>query len=369
MTENGKELRDIFPAEPDQEESEPLETLSDSIEQGLKRQRLYNFLTGLLAGALLVIVLFAAGMEYFHRRPESAPPPSRKNPYVAGYTLPVREQWALDYRQTAMADGAYSEGAKPLSTKWVKNAAYHLIMGEEALNQNNIDAAETHLTEALKIFPDLQDARRALGAAYLKQQNFNEAVPVLEEAAANDQTLDVMVNLGAAYIGAEQYEDAEEILQKALREYPDVAGVHRNLGLLYQKTHRTEESIAHFKSYFQLEPNDTDLAGQYASFLQSLDRTPEAIRFLEQMQSEDSLQVHLLLARISAEAGNVKSAVEALKRAAHHLSPNQTLSEINNESFDRVRHLDAFEELTRELELAAVSLAPGKDFIDQNDIN
>jgi tetratricopeptide (TPR) repeat protein len=174
-----------------------------------------------------------------------------------------------------------------------------------------------------------------------------------------------MVNLGAAYIGAERYDDAERILQQALEQYPEVAGVHRNLGLLYQKTDRVEKSISHFKTYFRLHPEDTGLAKQYAESLRSQNRTAEAVQFLEQIQSENSPQINLMLAQISAETGDVAKAILLLKRLSTHLSPSEVLSEMKDESFDKIRHLDAFEKLVRDFELSSVFLPTEKVFSDK----
>jgi tetratricopeptide (TPR) repeat protein len=369
MEENEKEMRDIYPSHQDSESPEPGESLAETIEHGLKRQRLYNFLTGLLAGALLVIILVAIGMEYLRRHPRRTPAAVRRNPYVAGHELPPEEQWVLDYRRTAVAENPNVESEQPLSTKWVKTAAYHLIMGEQALQGDNPQAAQQHLEEALSIFPGLQDARRALGAAYLKQQNFKQAVPILEDALKTEPTLDVRVNLSAACIGEGRYDRAEELLLQALQQHPEEAGVHRNLGLLYLQTGEMARAIVHFETYFKLYPSDFELAGQYAELLRSIDRQEDAIRFLETMQGGDDLQIDLMLACTAAEAGDVRRAVRALEQAARHLSPRRTLSEMNRDCFEKIRHLDAFEELTRKLELASVSLTPDKTFLTNKNEN
>lgn len=366
MKNRDSDIHDIYQspeaAEAGQElAAETAVRMSEQFERDIRRHRLVGFVGGLLAGGLLLSVVFLAVTDYLSQAVEPEPVLAQKNIYVATHTLPHEEQWVLDYHKVAAMSYAESRSEDtPHSTKWIKNAAYHLIMGEQALEMNELEAAQAHLEEALIIFPEIQDARRALGAVYLKQKNFSKAVEVLELSLEEAPSLDVLVNLGAAYIGTGEYEQAERFLLEALAIQPDLAGCHKNLAILYKTLEKNDAAVLHFEAYLAASPADEEMVQIYTDYLIGLGRTKEALVLLENAQTENPTHVLLLLAQTAAKAGDASLAVTALQSVAQYLSPARTLIEMNNAAFDGVRRLDVFEQLSRRLELAAVSLSSGK---------
>lgn len=365
MKKRDSDIHDIYLSAEAAEAGPELEAgtavrISEQFERDIRRHRMISFFSGLLAGGLLLVVTLAAIKDYASQQPEPEPVASKKNTYLAAYTLPSEEQWVLEYRKVAGLSSSEDVPEENLfSTKWIKNAAYHLIMGEQALEVDEPATAQAHLEEALRIFPGIQDVRRALGAAYLKQNNFPKAVEVLELALEEGRSLDVLVNLGAAYIGVGEYERAEELLLQALAMQPDLAGCHKNLALLYKAQERADEAVSHFAAYLSSAPDDVETIGIYTDYLIGLGRTEEAMAVLEDARTENPVSVLLLLARTAARSGNAMRAVSSLEQVSHYLSPARTLVEMNDGVFDSIRRIDAFEQLSRRLELASVSLSSG----------
>lgn len=357
-TDHSNDLHDIYEAP--RPESEPNESLAETTQRALKHQRILNLSTALLAAVSFFTVIGLAVWDHLSLRPESDALPAVRQYFVPAHSLPREEKWALDYR--SIAEHAPEGVQAAFCTKWIKNAAYHLIMGEQALKTEQFESAQVHFEEALKLFPELQDARRALGLALLKQKKFAPAIEVLEQALKNKPNLDVLVNLGAACLGAKEYEQAEKYLLLALEESPSFAGCHRNLALLYEQTGRPEQAEEHFKRYFDCGGRHLSMIRLYADFLDTRGHTADAVDFLDKLGATESIPVQLMLARNAARTGNAGLAVNALNRVAARLPPALTLAEMNHDAFEKIRRLDAFEELTRRLELDAVSLSAPDDF-------
>ncbi len=226
-------------------------------------------------------------------------------------------------------------------------------MGEQALSLDHPETAQTHFEEVLKIFPDLQDTRRALGLALLKQGKFDAAADTLEQAVREEASFDVLINLGSACIGAGRFERAEAVLHRARSMRPASEGCLKNLALLYKQTGNLRQAEQHFQAYFRHRPDDLEMIRLYTAMLNKANRAEDAIRFLERLSplERDPAAIPLLLAKTAAACGDANRAVAALKSAAEHLPPSLTLVEMNDKVFKKIRRMDAFEALSRQLQI------------------
>lgn len=363
MKKTNTDIQDIYRSE--ESKPEPQQTsgyeMSEDIDRQVRRRQIFNFAAALLTLALTVFLTSSIVKDYLivSRPPLSA---AEKIPYFAVYALPLDEQWVLEYRQVArQADSSETTGPKPLSTKWVKNAAYHIIMGQQAFRQNELLAAQEHLEKAVLTFPAVTGVRHLLGIVYLKRQNFEKAAEQLEKALEEAPSPAVLNNLGVAYIGVGEYVRAEALLRQALRQQPDLADCYKNLAFLYQKTGRTEEVSASFEEYFSVNPKDTKLIQNYVAYLSASGQNRHAIEFLERLDGADPLTVSVLLARTAAQDNDTERAIRSLQEAARFLTPRQMITEMHNAAFEKITRAEPFEALLHRLELAAVSLATNLD--------
>lgn len=351
------DIRDIYRSEDSKPEPDPEWKTQELIENELRRRLVFNIAVGLLTFALAVFLIMAIADDLL---PASGQTTSLKvkTPRIAAYTLPENEQWALEYRQVAFqAEGSEPAGPKKFSTKWVKNTAYHIIMGEQALRLNELSAAQDHFDAALNTFPEMIDIHRDLGTVYLKRQYFEKAVEQLQKAAEEQPSVDVLNNLGVAYMGVKDYVQAESFLRQALQQQPDLAGCYKNLALLYQKTGRLDDAVTSFEKYFSFNPRDTALMQGYVDYLAASGRTRVAIDFLERLQGADPLERNLLLAKTAALEENTELAVSALKEVARFITPRQAIAEMHTPAFEKIARTEPFEAFLYRLELAAVSLS------------
>lgn len=364
MKKNDTDIRDIYRVQDPTPEPDREWKTSELVEREIRRQRVFNISVGLLTFALTAFLIVTIANDFLFAG-STAVPVKEKTPSVAAYTLPEDEQWALEYRQIAsQTENSAPGGPKVFSTKWVKNAAYHIIMGEQALRLNELAIAQDHLEATIDTFPSITGIQQFLGLVYLKRQDFKKAITSLQKALEEQPSIEVLNNLGVAYVGIEDFARAEAVLQQALQQRPELAGGHKNLALLYQKTGRTNEAAASFEKYFTLNPQDTLLLQSYVAYLSAAGRSPAAQNFIEQLQGADPLKRHLLLAKIAAQNQDVDRAVRALQAASHLISPRQAIAEMHDAAFDKIARTKPFEALLYRLELAAVSLSPNLDAKD-----
>lgn len=359
MKKQDTDIRDIYRSAEPVPESAPSQEMQELIGSEIRKRRIFNISATLLTLALTVFLTGSFVKDYLSSVSNKTIPVAEKQPYFAAYTLPVDEQWTLEYRQVAQqADSSELPGPKTLSTKWVKNAAYHIIMGEQALRMNELSAAQNHLEAAVDTFPSITGVRHYLGGVYLKRQYFEKAVEQLKKALEENPSVEVLNNLGVAYIGIKDYEQAEPFLKQVVQQRPELAGSYKNLALLYQKAGRTNDAVSSFEKYFSLAPKDVSLIQNYVTYLIAAGRTPDALAFLDRIKgNSDPLAVSLLLARTAAQNADTERTIRALRDAARFLTPRQVIAEMHDAAFEKIAGTESFESLLYQLELAEVSLS------------
>ena len=95
--------------------------------------------------------------------------------------------------------------------------------------KKDLEAAITHLTKSIAIYPSFVAAHNALGTAYLNQGQNQQAREQFAQAVALDDHLpNSYLNLGCAELALDQYDDAEKSLKTASSIAPlDLQLTHR----------------------------------------------------------------------------------------------------------------------------------------------
>ncbi len=334
---------------------EPLEAR----QRDLRRNRIATSVFGLLVIVLSVALIAVVIRDFLSERPLSKKTQTQEKPFIPRYSLPAESLWVLDYQQAdAQAGVGEKPGPKPISTKWVKNAAYHIIMGQQALAVNEPKQALEHFQKVVDIYPDIEGLHRALGMLYLQREEFALAVQHLEKALKEEEVFDVASNLGAAYIGAKEYEKAEKSLKRAIELQPESPACYKNLATLYRKMKRDNDAIFNFEKYIDLQPNDLDTMQTYALYLTKLGRWKEAANFLTKLTQDvtDVAPIYFLLAQVQIQNGQQDKAIAALKRGIQLIDPKLALAWMSRDEFNTVRNANEFKSLTDQLEISTVSL-------------
>jgi tetratricopeptide (TPR) repeat protein len=357
------EIRDIYQGNShDFEKDFTPQVVKEKLEdrqRELRRSRMLSFFFGALAVMLSVVLIAVIIRDFLSERKPSEKIISDEKPFIPRYSLPTEALWVMDYQQAAsQAEADAKPGPKPLSTKWIKNAAYHIIMGQQALSINAADQAMEHFQKVVEIYPDIKGMHLALGMLYLQREKFLLAAQHLEKAVQEEETFDAVANLGSAYIGAEVYEKAEKYLKRARELRPESPVCHKDLAVLYQKMKRDNEAVYHFEKYIDLQPNDLETVQTYALYLTKLGRWKEAATFLTNLTKEitNVAPIYFLLAQVQIQNGHQDKAIEALKRGIQLIDPGLALAWMSRDEFNTVRGTGEFKSLIDQLEISNTSL-------------
>jgi Tfp pilus assembly protein PilF len=327
-------------------------------QRDVRRAQMFSLLLGSLV-IVLSVTLAAVVIRGFLSERNPAPKSKVTDvPFIPRYSLPSDALWVMDYQQVAeQLDHDEKKGAKPLSTKWVKNVAYHIIMGQQALSMNDSKQALEHFLKVVEVYPDIEGLHQAMGQLYIQSQEYALAAQHLEKALLEAESFEVVNNLGAAYIGTEEYDKAEKNLMRASALRPEAPGCHKNLAVLYRKMKRDNDAVSHFEKYIDLQPNDLDTMQTYAMYLTKLGRWKEAATFLTKLTQEvtDVAPIYFLLAQVQVQNGQPDKAIAALKRGVQLVDPQLALAWMGRDEFNTVRGSGDFKNLVDQLEIATVS--------------
>jgi len=159
-------------------------------------------------------------------------------------SLPVAVRAEVDVylqRESASENNSGVPG-RPLLAPKAKEA---FEKGLQALSQDNLDVAEKHIGEAMKLAPGHPDVLYAQGVLYLRRRNWTKAQSTLEKATEVDPNhARAFAALGMALSDQGKYEQAIAPLEKSLQL--DAAGTwetHWALGKAYYHHGQFDEAL------------------------------------------------------------------------------------------------------------------------------
>ncbi|MFA7256542.1 MAG: tetratricopeptide repeat protein, partial [Kiritimatiellales bacterium] len=272
MHKRKDEIRDIYQgSERDFEKDftpQVAQEIAEHRQRDLRRIRIFSTFFGVLAVVLAIVLVSLVARDFLSERAPSRKIRTAESPYISQFSLPADALWVMDYQNMELPVAANEKpGSKALSTKWIKNAAYHIIMGQQALTFNQPDEALEHFNRVVEIYPDITDLHQAVGALYLQRSDYALAAAHLEKAVQEEETFGAVNNLGTAYIGTKEYDKAEKYLKRSLELQPENPECYKNLAVLYRKMNRDNDAVYSYEKYIDLRPNDLDTMQTYALYL------------------------------------------------------------------------------------------------------
>lgn len=155
----------------------------------------------------------------------------------------------------------------------------HNLLGWAYWRKREFSSAEQAFRKAVEIDPKFSEGWNNLGALYLDQGRFEEAIPVLETAAADVfyQTPErALTNLGWALYNVGRTAEAEKRYRDALDMAGDFPLAHKHLALLLQARGDYEQSLEHLDRARAAMPNDASIQLRRGISLLKLDRRDAA---------------------------------------------------------------------------------------------
>ena len=131
-------------------------------------------------------------------------------------------------------------------------------LGREAelyRDQGNLAKALELIEQALKLNPDLIEARHVLGVIYLDQGKFDKALEEFEQVVrVNPYNPTVHHNLGYALHSKGRFSEALEEFKKAVKLGGKNAEVLNNIACTYWKLGDIGKAVEEFKNSFKMDP-------------------------------------------------------------------------------------------------------------------
>jgi tetratricopeptide (TPR) repeat protein len=170
------------------------------------------------------------------------------------------------------------------------------------------------LKKAVELFPLYFDALELLGTDYVKQQEFEPAIPVLTKAVeVNRRSYQGLLALSVAQHGLKQMPEAIESMRRAIALNQSSPNANLWLGTLLRQTSKLDEAETYLKQADKLAASKSaETKWQLALLFNQLKRYKEAADELElflkiQPDSKDMEQIKKLIQRFREQsAGNVK---------------------------------------------------------------
>lgn len=133
--------------------------------------------------------------------------------------------------------------------------------------------AVTNLQQAIRLNPNLIEARINMGVTLKAQNKLDEAIAhyyaalqVNTNFAAAHEFAGAHFNLGNALTRKGELDQAVEHYLEALRINPDDAEAHNNLGIVLAAQGKTSDALAHFREALRIKPNFADAKKNLLTF-------------------------------------------------------------------------------------------------------
>lgn len=207
------------------------------------------------------------------------------------------------------------------------DAALHLNLSNHYLALNDLNKAEQHLNQALRINPHYAEAYNNLGRLLYKQNLFDKAIPVLEKALRlNPDYFDAHYNLAHAFSQLNQFNQAQHHYSAALKLKPEHSGAHNNLGLILFETENYEDARIHLEKACSLDPHNHGSRLFLGQTYLALGKTLDAKQLYEALLAEDDtlFEAHHNLAVLLLRDNNKSQSLLHFKKVLQYQPNNET---------------------------------------------
>ena len=126
-------------------------------------------------------------------------------------------------------------------------------------NAGDFAGAKKILAKILKTAPRNPQALYVLGATYLFENNYQEAIKYLKRAIQSDpRQIDAISSLGLAYYWIKEFDLAEQCFRQALQMDPNNVGALFKMGTFHKNLGRYEEAKLYFHQVLAQNPDEVN---------------------------------------------------------------------------------------------------------------
>lgn len=193
-----------------------------------------------------------------------------------------------------------------------------------AQDQGDLDRARSILLSLRNNHPGLFAVDESLGLIYVAQEQYADALPLLEAAVHEEPSSDAAhVNLGADLFKLQRKREALDEYTAAVRLNPGNFTAQQSLGQLWLDTGKPERAAEAFAAALEGKKDDPDLKIDLATALVAAKNYDRALKVLNETPgTETSADAQVLLGQIAEAKGRAVEAAGHFDRAVQ-LEPSE----------------------------------------------
>lgn len=205
---------------------------------------------------------------------------------------------------------------RPLSAVIVLVLAACLVLTHFQLRtwRNSIEL----FSHALAVTKDNFVARDNLGMALDSVGRTEEGIEHVKQAIQlAPQAVFPLNNLGWIYARQGKYDEALRLYQAALQLKPDFRQVYNNLGIMYASLERWDEAIQQYQTYLRFDPERADVHYRLGAVLVRVNRLEEAMNHFQTAlkYQPEYAEVESQIGGVYHRLGQIDAAIEHYARA------------------------------------------------------
>ncbi|MBC8200217.1 MAG: tetratricopeptide repeat protein [Desulfobacterales bacterium] len=185
---------------------------------------------------------------------------------AANLELRKRQEEALrNFGEAYIREGDYTKALRKLleaEKLYAEDPHLQYDLGLVYMAKENPGMAIDHFKKAVEIKPDYTPAKNSLGAAYLAEKKWDDAISCFKEISGDLLYVTPhypLSNLGWAYYNKKKYDLAEKYYQDALKIEPRFAIALSGLGKTYIAAGKIPESVVIFEKAVKISPSSAEL--------------------------------------------------------------------------------------------------------------
>lgn len=193
----------------------------------------------------------------------------------------------------------------------------HASLGRALVEQGQVEEGIAHYRDALRIKPNMAWAHQSLGSALLELGEHEDAIASFTRALQlQPDFFAARFNLASALAASGQLDGAVAHFQAALRMAPQDARVHANLADVLSQQEQWQEAVGHYRRAIELDPELCKARRNLGAALLQLEQPQEAVRvywLALRCDPRDALS-HRGLAGALVQTGRYADAAEEYRR-------------------------------------------------------
>ena len=224
-------------------------------------------------------------------------------------------------RQAAFAslEDLWRDTIRKNPAAWMAHNNYGALL----LDQGNLETAEPHFKEALRLKADNAESFNNLGLLLQKKGDFEKAIPYYQKAIHLQPGVAVFhLNLGTAFLSLGKFEEADASYREALQLNPKLGEAYFSRGNISLQRKDIHEAESLFREAIRFSPDFADSYTSLGFVCSQLGKKDEAIRSYRMAIKLDPKQAfaHGNLANIFSAQNSFEEA-NSHYRAAIELEP------------------------------------------------